>query len=456
MTYLKRRSALKLMGGISLGSLIPFSGEAITTPKQPNKSILPKTIETDIVIIGGGTAGVIAAIQAGREGCSTILIESGSQLGGTITTGGVAFPGLFYAWGKPVIQGIGWELVTETVKLGDGQLPDFSVPTGRQHWKHQIRLNKYLYPLIAEEKCIDAGVQIRYYEVPVSVRFNGKNWEMETVGKGTRTKIISNQLIDCTGNANVVSLAGLNLLRDGETQPGTQMFEIGGYSMGDLDLKKIQERFLEEVKNGNMLRSDARGNIVSILSSKGDNSQHVLNADSSTSELHSRTNLNGRASVLRLLRFLRTMPGCENTQLVSLQPETAVRETYRIDGEYQVTHKDYVEGKVFDDALAYSFYPIDLHDSNGIVPKHLNEGIVATIPLRALIPKNSSNLMVAGRCISSDRLANSALRVQASCMAMGQIAGATASLAAKNKKSPLAVSVSTIKSVLERHGALVP
>jgi hypothetical protein len=96
------------------------------------------------------------------------------------------------------------------------------------------------------------------------------------------------------------------------------------------------------------------------------------------------------------------MPGCENTQLVSMQPETAVRETYRIDGEYQVTHQDYVEGKVFDDALAYSFYPIDLHDSNGIVPKHLNEGTVATIPLRALIPKNSKHMM-SPACISSDR-----------------------------------------------------
>jgi hypothetical protein len=123
MDNLKRRSALKLMGGISLGSLIPFSGEAITTPKQPDTSILPKTIEADIVVIGGGTAGVIAAIQAGREGCSTILIESGSQLGGTITTGGVAFPGLFHAWGNRY-PGNGWEWLRKR-KVGDGQLPIF-------------------------------------------------------------------------------------------------------------------------------------------------------------------------------------------------------------------------------------------------------------------------------------------------------------------------------------------
>jgi hypothetical protein len=452
---INRRFAIKLLGGASLGSVLPLYGKPL--PSQVQKKNIPNPIiKTDVLVIGGGTAGVIAAIQAARAGVSTMLVESGSQLGGTITTGGVAFPGLFHAWGKQVIGGIGWELVTDTVNQAKGKLPDFSVPTGRQHWRHQIRLNQYLYAMIAEEKCLEAGVSIRYYEVPVSTIFNGGNWEVETVGKGTRTKISCSQLIDCTGNANVVSLAGLKLLREEETQPGTQMFEISGYQVESLDIKKIQARFEEEVKKGNLLRSDARGNIASILNSRGDNAQHVLKADSSTSETHTQTNINGRASLLRIFRFLQTCQGCENIQLTRMQPETSVRETYRIDGEYLVTHKDYVEGRIFDDALAFSFYPIDLHDANGIIPKHLQEGTVATIPLRALIPKNSKNLMVAGRCISSDRLANSALRVQASCMAMGQIAGATASLAAKKQQSPIAVPIADIKSVLTQHGAIVP
>ena len=92
----------------------------------------------DILVIGGGTAGTIAAIQAGRTGLRTALIESGSQLGGVTTTGGVSFPGLFHAWGKQIIAGIGWELVTKAVALDSGKLPDFSVPPER-HWMHQIR-----------------------------------------------------------------------------------------------------------------------------------------------------------------------------------------------------------------------------------------------------------------------------------------------------------------------------
>jgi hypothetical protein len=94
--------------------------------------------------------GTIAAIQAGRLGAKTILVESGSQLGGTTTTAGVDFPGLFHAWGKQVIAGIGWELVTEAVKLNSDDLPDFSKPTGSQHWRHQVRICGALYAALAE------------------------------------------------------------------------------------------------------------------------------------------------------------------------------------------------------------------------------------------------------------------------------------------------------------------
>jgi hypothetical protein len=139
-----------------------------------------------------------------------------------------------------------------------------------------------------------------------------------------------------------------------------------------------------------------------------------------------------------------------------MQQETGIRETYRIEGEYQVTREDYEKGKVFDDSVSYSFYPIDLHDKNGVIPKHLQEGIVATIPLRALVPKKSRNFLVAGRSVSSDRMANSALRVQASCMGMGQAAGAAAALACKLKVNPLEVPIQDLKSFIAENGGIVP
>lgn len=454
MAKMKRRSMIATMGAISLGIASPIlsKGEILSKPFKIDK----QTIKTDILVIGGGTSGVIAAIQAGRAGRKVILVENGSQLGGTTTTGGVNFPGIFFAWGKQVIGGIGWELVQEAVALNDDTLPDFSVPHGRQHWHHQVRVNGSLYAILAEEKCIEAGVQIRYYETPTDVAFNKNNWVVQTVGKGTSTEITCNQLIDCTGNAYAAYIAGFDLLREAETQPGTLMFQLGGYDFDSLDLKAIEQRYKEALENGELIKAEFRGNIIGLLRSRGDNIQHIAGADSTTSETHTTANINGRASLLKHLRFLRTLPGCEKTKIIDMQTETAVRETYRIDGHYKVTHSDYITAKKFDDAVSYSYYPIDVHDEHGVIPIQLEKGTVPMIPLRALIPKNSQNFIVAGRCLSSDRLANSALRVQASCMGMGQAAGAVAVLANKYNISPLEVSMSDLRQLIEEHGGVFP
>ncbi len=453
MEKMKRRSAIATLGTITLGLASPrlLKGEVLQEPRTIKK----ETFTTDILVIGGGTAGVVAAIQAGRAGKKTVLVENGSMLGGTTTTGGVAFPGIFFAWGKQVIGGIGWEMVEETVALNDDKLPDFSVPHGRQHWKHQVRLNGPLYAMVVEDKCMEAGVELRFYETPAQVVQQKNGWKVTTVGKGTQTDIICNQLIDCTGNALAVSLAGFNLLREEEIQPGTLMFRIGGYTLTQLDMELITKEFNAAVDRGDLVKGEFR-NVRSLLRNAGDNVQHIVGADATTSVSHTVANIQGRASLLRTVKFLRTLPGLERLKVLDMQNETAARETYRIDSLYQITHEDYVTGRMFEDSVSYSYYPIDLHDANGVVPKHLEEGRIASIPLRALIPKGSRNLIVAGRCIGSDRLANSALRVQASCMGMGQAAAAAAVLAHTQGKTPADVTISDLRRLLTDHGAIVP
>ncbi len=451
---MKRRSALASIGAFSFG-IGAKDAVPVEIEREPYK-VKKQSLKTDIVVVGGGTAGVIAAIQAGRAGRKVILIENGSQLGGTTTTGGVAFPGIFFAWGKQVIGGIGWELVQEAVALNDDTLPDFSIPHGRHHPRHQVRLNGQLYAMLLEEKCLEAGVQLRFYETPTRLAFQNNTWTVETIGKGTHTEITCQQLIDCTGNGYAAHLAGYKLLREAETQPGTLMFQIGGYDFKSLDLKMIQSRYQEAISKWILVKTDFRNNIVGLLKSEGDNIQHILGADSTTSETHSLANIKGRTALLNTLRFLRTLPGLEKTRIIDMQNETGVRETYRIDGLYKITHEDYVTGKLFDDAVSYSYYPIDVHDENGVVPDHLKEGVVPSVPLRALIPKNSKNFLVAGRCLSSDRLANSALRVQASCMGMGQAAGAAAVLACKLNKTPGEVPMKDLRQLIAEHGGIVP
>jgi hypothetical protein len=443
---MKRRHFITSLGAVSATSVL------VGAETPPNL----RTIDTDVLVVGGGTAGTIAAIQAGRLGVRTTLVESGSQLGGTTTTAGVDFPGLFHAWGKQVIAGIGWELVTETVKLNSDDLPDFTKPTGRQHWRHQVRICGALYAALAEEACVKAGVQLRYYECPMSVTATPSGWRVRLVGKGTIVDIVTKQLIDCTGNAAVVGLAGLPLAREKTRQPGTLIYRLGGWDMPSIDVNALQAKLVAAKKSGALKPTDINGSIAGFLSSGGESKNHIVGADSSTSEAQTATNLLGRASLLRVMRFLKKEPEFALMNIERLQPEAGIRETFRIVGETTIKHEDYTTGRVFDDAVSHSFYPIDLHYEGGVTPKHLDEGIVPTVPLRALIPKNSKNLMVAGRCLSSDQMANSALRVQASCMAMGQAAGVTAALAAQTGASPLQVALAKIRSELIRHGAIVP
>lgn len=414
--------------------------------------------DVDVLVVGGGTAGTIAAIQAGRAGLRTALVESGSQLGGVTTTGGVSFPGLFHAWGKQIVAGIGWELVIKAVALDSGQLPDFSVAPER-HWMHQIRINGPVYAALAEEACTRAGVQLHFYEIPTQVLETDRGWKIETVGKNLRRTILTKQLIDCTGGANIVGQIGFSRLREEETQPGTLIFKLGGYDVDTLDEDVIQRQFIAAMKDGRLQHGDVsnpRARFIGYLGKGGENAQHVFGADASTSDRHTKTNIAGRQSLLRILRFVRSLPGCENARVLKAQAETAVRETYRIVGEVQITHDDYTSGRHFEDAVSYSFYPIDLHDKDGVKPQPLSEGTVATVPLRALIPKNSHNLLVAGRSVSSDRLANSALRVQASSMAMGQAAGAAAAVSVRLETTPRDVPLSDLHDLLVLHGAVVP
>lgn len=451
MTKIERRALLKTIGLASVGAMTPglLKGETLKKPYRVSE----KSIKTDVLIVGGGTAGVIAAIQAGRAGAQTVLIESGSQLGGTTTTGGVTFPGIFHAWGKQIIAGIGWELVRECVELNGDKLPTFSTHPDR-HWKNQVSVNGFLYTLLAEEKCVEAGVSIRYYETPTKVEFKDGNWIVQTVGKGSSTQIICNQIIDCTGNALIASMAGFDVLRESETQPGSLIFQIGGYDFDSLDLTKIPKQYHDVLRKNMIVRQKASGPENTFVPY---GYVYVPSADSTTSESHTIANNEGRATLLKLIRTLRSFPGCENLKLLDLKTETAVRETYRIDGVYKMTVEDYLEGKVFEDSVSNSFYPIDLHrEGKSIYQEFLKPDIVASIPLRALVPKQSENFLVAGRCLSSDRMANSALRVQASCMGMGQAAAAAAVLANKLKVSPLDVPLESLKDLLKNHGGIIP
>ena len=400
---------------LAASSNAALGADSTPQPQPVGKTEGPVATEADVLVVGGGTAGTIAAIQAARAGAKTLLLERNSQLGGTTTTGGVSFPGLFDAWGKQIIAGIGWELVKESVELDGGKLPDFSKVPSR-HWVNQVRVNQFLHAILAEEKCTQAGVRIAYYEFPQAIAKTTNGWQVDCVGFGTQRRVSCKQIIDCTGGAEVVGMLDLPRLREEETQPGSMLFQLG------------------------KANSPGRGGL---------NQLYVHGADSTNSRTVTAANLKGRKAVLEKVRK-------GKNRLMHLQPETAFRESYRIVGETIITHDDYTSGRHFEDAICNAFYPVDLHTKNGVKPKPLKPGTVPTVPLSALVPKGSRNIIVAGRCVSSDRLANSGLRVQASCMAMGQAAGVAAALAVRENTTPLEVPLKDIRQMLLKHGAIVP
>jgi hypothetical protein len=405
-----------LLGATGLGFAITSTTD-VQAAVVANSAATDVTDDVDVLVVGGGTGGVIAALQAARAGASVLLVERHSQLGGTMTTGGVAFPGLFDAWGKQIIAGIGWELVKESVELDKGTFPDFSkVP--QRHWQNQIQINQFLYAILAEEKCEKAGVNIVYYESPQTVKKTDSGWEVACVGFGTRRTVNCKQIVDCTGGAEVVGLAGFPRQREEERQPGSYLYMLG--APNEPGRKQTHQLY-------------------------------VHGADSTNSRTVTQANLTGRKSILEKVR---AEGGAK--RLMHMQPETGFRETYRIEGETMITVNDYRTGKKYDDAVSNAFYPVDLHTKNGVKPEPLKPGTVPTVPLRALIPKGSRNIIVAGRCVSSDRLANSGLRVQASCMGMAQAAGAAAALAAKKGTTPLEVPLKEIHDLLRTHGAIIP
>jgi hypothetical protein len=412
----------------------------------------------DVVVFGGGPAGLVAAIQAGRAGARTILVEKTGMLGGTTTMAAVTAVSCFNAYGRQVIAGIGWELVCRTLAETGAKPVDFSRFSPRTGVL-LCPVDAPVYAAIADEMVLASGAELRLHTMPAAVRADGAGWHVTLCGKTGLRDVSARVLVDCTGDANVVTLAGLPVERNRELQPATLVLRLDGYDPSTLDFATIQAAFDRAVAAGELKRSDAGwqyGDIGPLLRWHGGNCIHVVGLDGSTSEGRTAAEVEGRRAMLRLLRFLRRQPGLTELRVTSCAPETGIRETVTIQGRRKIAVTDYESGRVWDDAVCYSFYPVDVHTDEGLVYRPLPEGVVPTIPFGAMLPKSGRNMIVAGRCIAGDKEANSAYRVQSSCMAMGQVAGAAAALAVRGGVEVADVALPDLRALLRSHGAIVP
>ena len=417
--------------------------------------------QVDVLIAGGGTAGHIAALQAARAGVKTSVIEAGSMLAGTMTAGGVNMPNHFYSTNGPVVLGIPWELFTKSKNIEGLPIPDYTKRRPVESPGYYSYINIPIYVALVEEEAAKAGLIIHYHEFISDVKSVGDSWEITSLGRGIQRITKAREIIDCTGDSDVVRLLGLGVMRDEVRQPGSYQYRIEGIRHEEIWEQEVQIIYEEAINSGKLEKGDySYPNMLPFkyyLDHGGHNCTHVYNADTSDAEGQTAANLEGRARMLRMFQFVKSsIPGCEQAVLKTMYPHAVARETYRTEGEYIITKDDFMQAKDFEDKICNAFNYIDMHskESGCDVYFHDSRDLLPKVPFRALIPKGSSRITVAGRIVSANRIALAGIRAQCICMAMGQAMGAAAALAVQRKVPSREISTKDIIALTIEHGAV--
>jgi hypothetical protein len=442
-------------------------------------------LHADVVVIGAGPAGVNAAIAAGRSGANTILVERYGFIGG-MSTAALVYPWMTFHTtdGKQVIKGIAQEIIDRLMAMNasPGHVRD------TVGFVHTITpYHPEVYKVLALDMLKEAGVKLLLHSFIDAVEVKGERIEsVQLTSKSGRIDLRGKMFVDTSGDADVAYLSGAPCLkgRDGDqlTQPMTMKFRMRG-----VDLQKVKQYMLEHPdefykktpfdKLQNLPLSGVLGfykhwkeadlpiNRDQVLFFTGPNDDEVLvnttrvqGLDGTNVEDLTTAEELGRKQVLMVAEFMTSrLPGFEKASISQVGAQIGLRETRRIDGQYALQAQDVLEGRRFDDCIARSGYPIDIHDPSGKgVKAAWVEGDGAyDIPYRCLLPKKIENLLTGGRCISTTHEALATTRLTPSCMATGQAAGSAAGIAVKRGAAPQEIDVRELQRVLAADGVLL-
>ncbi len=420
----------------------------------------------DVLVVGGGMAGVCAAIEAGRAGARTLLAERIGFFGGAATAGAVVqFMGWKTAGGKQIIRGLGEEIVQRVVAAGgSGGHGWFTMSTGLR--MDRVEFDPEILKLVLDEMVIEAGVAPLFHSWVSSVERHGS--KIAKVHLLTKSGVIAldpRVVIDATGDLDVLHAAGCEMLplEQGEAlQPATLVFRMGPIEFDVLDRltpeqkREISQRGVAENELGRLALQCNR------VPGTNDGWFRVtrIAVDGTDSLALSQAEIEGRRQAVAAARFIAAhVPGCERAKLNGLATNIGVRETRRIKGRVILTEADLRSGRVFPDAIALCAFPIDLHQSGGSVTRLERLGAeehAYCIPLRSLMPVALDNALVAGRGLSATHVALAAVRVMPPVMAMGQAAGVTAAHACRLGKPVHEVPFDFVRRDLLAGGAVLP
>ncbi len=446
----------------------------------------PIVADVDVLVVGGGPAGIGAAVASARNGARTILIERYGFLGGNATASLVGpFMTSFSADGKTqLVQGIFDELVRRMESTG-GAIHPSKVPSSisrSAYMKHgHIGVTPFdpeAMKLASAELCLEAGVRLMLHTSFVdTIVEDGAVCGAIVHSKEGLQAIRAATTIDCSADADVAVRAGAAFKQgrdsDGLVQPATMFFRVGNVERAKVDayFREHPEEIEQRMAFSSCIRAaQANGDYtiprerLSMYESPQEgvwrvNVSRVLGVDGTKVEDLTRAEIEGRRQVLEIYSFLRKyVPGFENCTLIDTAAQIGVRETRRIEGEYTLTLDDLITGRDFPDTIAYCAYPVDIHDPKGAGGGISNRGETANmyqIPYRSLVPVAVEQLLVAGRCVSATHEALGGIRVMPPSFAMGEAAGTAAALAIKEGVPPRRVPVPWLRQTLREHGAYV-
>lgn len=451
----------------------------------------PTRREFEVVVVGGGTAGSIAAIAAARAGAKTLVIEKSGTLGGVLGLG-MSFLGPADAEGFYSLGGIGREAVDRIRAKGGATQPAPEPKLGSIMAQDPELLKLELLTM-----ALDAGVELLFHTLVVGADVeDGRIASLEVAHKAGLESVRATTVVDCSGDADVVALAGgefcLGRASDRLSQPASRIFRLGNVDVGRMFdhleahpedrmgakgekrqpypidyLRKTPGATLEgfvslirQAKAAGDFTIPRSGMIVYTFPDRdevGINLTRSQGMDWSDPDSITRAEVETQLQMAEALRFVRKyVPGFESAYISSAPHQLGVRESRHIIGSYTLDRDDVLSGRSFDDQIGRCSYPFDIHDvqkGGGITLYRITRSF--GIPLRCLFPNGLLNVAVGGRCISADHAAASSIRGQAACMVTGHAAGAAAAMAVARDCDPADLPATDVQALVESEGALL-
>jgi FAD dependent oxidoreductase len=483
-----RRSFLKSAGILALASTLPTLS-TIAENKEKLKSLLPKDSKSlnlkntniklddnwDVIVIGGGPAGCAAAIAAAREGSKTLLIEGMGCLGGMGTSGLVPAWTPFSDGERMVYRGLAEKVFNESKK---------GVPHEPKEKLDWVAINSEWLKLVYDRMVKASKAEVLFFTHLASVEMN-KDGDVDAIvvsNKSGLTAYKAKVYVDCTGDGDLAAWAGANFTKgnaNGVTMPASHCFEIVNLNVNVSNVEAFNRMhsgnktspIWEIIASGKYPTiKDAHLNINYIgPNAIGLNAGHIFDVDSTNPQSLSDAMFFGREVAFQFMAGLKEFrPSIfANSFLINTGQLLGIRESRIIEGDYKLSLKDWLARATFPDEIGRNNYYIDIHNSKEEIDKILKEKGVEVlvrpqpymkgeshgIPYRCLTPKRLKNVLVAGRCISTEQIVQGSIRVQNACLVTGEAAGMAAAHAVKSHKNNVhAVDVDFLRKRLKEEG----